>query len=157
MVHELHQGFHDCISADPRKTRSSNSIRTYCYNLCWLAKRIDGFTADTLPDAEAVLEYMKENNIPTKRRQMSYSAMKVLHNIKGNHEESKKYAMPLMECKRQIQSDYDKQERTDRQRKNWKHAKLLREETFKFDGQGTIRKGPVGIHTYIPLEVPYTT
>ena len=83
---------------------------------------------------------MTENNVPTKRRQMSYSALKVLHNIKGQHEASKKYAIPLMECKRSIQRDYDKQERTERQKANWidfadlkKQAKALREEAFALD------------------------
>ena len=99
---------------------------------------MDGFTKDELPQAEDVILYMEENAVPTRRRQMSYNAMKVIHNIRGNHAESKKYAMPLLQCKRKLQQDYDKQERTERQKSNWIdytelkcQAKKLREEAFK--------------------------
>ena len=140
MPHELHCCFEKCLKGDVKRDRTAGSIRTYCYNLCWLARRMDGFGEDKVPSAEEVIKYMDENNVPLRRRQMSYSAMKVLLNAQENHEESKKYGIPLQEVKNKITSDYDKQERTDKQKANWidymclkKHANELRNETVALD------------------------
>ncbi len=132
--------FEKCLCSDERSSRTKSSIRTYCYNLCWLAKRMDGFEKDGTPGAEAVMQYMTENDVPLKRRQMSYSAMKVYHNARNEIAESKKYAHPLVDVKHSLDREYNKQERTDRQKSNWidykclkKHANELRQETFKLD------------------------
>ena len=140
MPHELHCCFEKCLCSDKRRERTKGSIRTYCYNLCWLAKRMDGFGEETFPPAEDVIKYMEENEVGWKRQQMSYSAMKVLMNAKENWDESKKYAVPLLNVKHKIQSDYEKQERTERQKTNWvdyaclkKHAKELNAEAIAQD------------------------
>ena len=137
MVHELHNGYEKCLCADERANRTKSSVRTYCYNLCWMAKRIPGFTETEVPDADTIIKYMEDNDVPLKRRQMSYSAMKVLHNARNQIAESKSFATPLMEIKYKIQKEYAQQNRTVRQKKNWidykclkKHAKELREKTF---------------------------
>ena len=137
MPHDLHCSFEKCLLSDERASRTKNSIRTYCYNLCWLAKHIEGFTETETPDADTILKYMEDNDVPLRRRQMSYSAMKVLHNARGQNAESKKFAAPLLDMKYKIQKKYAQQNRTDSQKRNWidfkclkKHAKELREKTF---------------------------
>ena len=61
---------------------------------------------------------LEDNDVPLKRRQMSYSSMKVLHNARNEIALSKKYAVPLTDVKYEIQKEYVKQNRTDRQKKN---------------------------------------
>ena len=120
--------------------RTESSIMTYCYNLCWLQKRLEGFTATEQPSFQTVMDYLTENKIPARRRQSSLVAMKVLLNARENTEESAKYARPLVEVKNEIQAEYEKQERNPKQDKNWvdccdlkKAAKMLRKETFALD------------------------
>jgi hypothetical protein len=120
--------------------RTDSTMATYCYNLCWLQKRLDGFGDGTQPGFDDVMEYMTENKIALRRKQSSYVAMKVLLNVRGKTEESDKYARPLIEVKNQLQNEYDKQERSDKQQKNWVDyadlnccAKELRTATYKLD------------------------
>jgi hypothetical protein len=137
MVHDLHHCYKKCLLADERANRTDSSVRTYCYNLCWLATRIPGFTETDIPDADVVLKWMEDNEVSLRRRQMSYSAMKVLLNSKGDIAESKKYATPLLDMKYKIQKKYNQQNRTARQKANWvdytclkRHAKELRTKTL---------------------------
>ena len=120
--------------------RSQSTTDTYCYNLCWLQKRMDGFTESEQPSFEEVMEYLTENKIPARRRQASLVAMKVLCNARGKKDESDKYARPLVEVKNELQTAYERQERSDKQQKNWVDckdlqcaAKALRAEAFKLD------------------------
>jgi hypothetical protein len=120
--------------------RTDSTISTYCYNLCWLEKRLDGFTETEQPSFNAIMDYMTENKIPLRRQQSSFVAMKVLHNTRGQKEESERYARPLIDVKGRLQNEYNKQERTERQKKNWVDfkdlsccAKMLRAETYKLD------------------------
>lgn len=120
--------------------RTDSSIATYCYNLCWLQKRLDGFSETGQPSYDDVLGYMTENSIAMRRQQSSYVAMKVLLNARNLQDESDKYARPLIEVKNKLQNEYDKQERSERQQKNWVDykdlngcAKKLRAETYELD------------------------
>jgi hypothetical protein len=122
------------------RPRTASSVKTYCYSLKWMDMRIDGFTETECPSAENIIEYMDEHNISMKRRQSVYTAMKVLLNTRNELQESKKFAAPLLQAKRAIQSDYDKQQRTDKQKANWMDyaelktiAKELKAEVLKFD------------------------
>ena len=126
MVHELHCCYEKCLCSDERANRSAASVRTYCYNICWLAARMDGFSEKEIPDPEVIMKYMEDNDVPLKRRQMSYSSMKVLHNARNEVALSKKYAQPLTDVKYEIQKEYAKQNRTDRQKKNWIEYKCLK-------------------------------
>ena len=39
--------------------RCASSVKTYCYNLCWLQKRIDGFTDEGgVPSFETIMDYI---------------------------------------------------------------------------------------------------
>ena len=120
--------------------RSESSICTYCYNLAWLSKRIEGFTDSEHPDFTTIMDYLTENKIPARRRQSSLVAMKVLCNARGDKDGSEKYARPLVEVKNELQADYEKQQRSEKQQKNWvdccdlkKAAKELRTATFALD------------------------
>ena len=103
-----YQCFEECLCGCNDKLerpRAASSIRVYSYSLKWLAERIDGFGTGPgakiqIPPAEEIVKYMEENNIALKRRQNSYSAMKVIHNALGNKAESKKFGIPLVETKR---------------------------------------------------------
>jgi len=101
---------------------------------------MDGFSETTVPEPEDVMKYMTDNDVPLKRRQMSYSAMKVLHNARDEISQSKKYGQPLTETKYAIAKEYAKQAKTPTQRKNWidykclkKHAKELKARTIALD------------------------
>ena len=120
--------------------RTESSVKTYCYSLKWAAARMDGFTETECPGADDVIGYMDEHNIPNKRRQAVYTAMKVIHNTRGNADESKRYAAPLLQAKHAIKQDYHKQQRTEKQKANWieygelkTHAKALKDEVLKYD------------------------
>ena len=120
--------------------RTESSIKTYCYNVCWMARRIDGFEDGQLPKPEAVIDYMDEHKIPSRRRQSTYTAMKVFHNARNEPEQSAKYGQPLVDVKHAIENAYAKQERNEKQKKNWveygclkKHAKELREGALALD------------------------
>lgn len=126
------------------KSREMSSIKTYCYNLCWLNNRIEGFEQDDTgpghPSFEAVMDYMTENNIPLRRQQSSFVAMKVLLNARGKTAESAKYAQPLMDVRGKLQGLKEKQEMTESKAKNWVPfkdlkccAKQARTETFALD------------------------
>ena len=140
---DLFKCFNECLcccNEKLEKKRTASSIRTYCYNLCWIACRMDGFSETEIPPAEDIINYMEENQIPDKRRQSTYSSLKVLLNAKGLDAESKKFSIPLTECKRRLQSITDKQERTAKQKANWvevaclkRHAKELRDEVTAYD------------------------
>ena len=126
---------------------SENTIKTYGYSLAWLAKRMDQFEANdtgrleiTVPTPEQVIDYMDSNKVGHSRRMLSYTAMKVWHNCRGEKADSSKYGVPLVQCKRCMDKDYEKQERTPKQVKNWvdfsslkKHAAKLRASTFALD------------------------
>ena len=140
MPHELHCCYEKCLCDDKRSTRSQSSVRTYCYNICWLAKRMDGFSETDLPDPENVIKYCEDNDVSLKRRQMSYSSMKVLHNARDEIAQSRKYAAPLTDVKHKLTAELDKQERTERQKACWvdfhdlkKNAKMLTAETVALD------------------------
>ena len=140
MVHELHGCYEKCLNSDARANRTASSVRTYCYNICWLAKRMDGFTETEVPKPEDVLKYMEDNEVLLKRRHMSFSSMKVLHNARNEPALSKQYAQPLVDVKYQLNKESFQQKRTQTQKKNWidykclkKHAKELREKTFALD------------------------
>ena len=120
--------------------RTCSSIDTYCYNLRWLALRIDRFTKTDEPSFETVMDFLTESKATNRRRQSSFVAMKVLLNARNKTEKSDKYARPLIEVKNQIQNDYDKQEKNERQKKNWVDfkelkaaAKDLRKQTYALD------------------------
>ena len=105
--------------------RCESSIKTYCYNLCWLKKRIDGFDDDGgVPKFEAIMDYMTENKIPLRRQQASFVAMKVLLNARGKS--SEKYARPLLEVRNQLQGIQEKQLMTESKAKNWISMKDLK-------------------------------
>ena len=121
-------------------SRCESSVKTYCYNLCWLTKRIDGFEEGSVPEFEAIMDYMTENKIPLRRQQASYVAMKVLLNARGNTTESEKYARPLVDVRNKLQGIREKQEMTETKAKNWvpmcdlkKIAKQAKMETFALD------------------------
>ena len=137
MVHELHCCYEKCLNSDDRANRTASSVRTYCYNICWLAKRMDGFTETEVPDPDVIMKYMVDNEVSLKRRQMSFSSMKVLHNARKEAALSKKYAQPLTDVKYKLNKESFQQKRTMTQKKNWidfkclkKHAKELRDKTF---------------------------
>ena len=107
--------------------RCESSIKTYCYNLCWLKKRIDGFDDEGgVPTFEAIMDYMTENKIPLRRQQASYVAMKVLLNARGAAQDSQKYARPLLDVRNQLQSIQEKQVMSDSKAKNWVPYKALK-------------------------------
>jgi hypothetical protein len=137
MVHELHCCYEKCLNSDDRANRTASSVRTYCYNICWLAKRMDGFTETEVPDPDVIMKYMVDNEVSLKRRQMSFSSMKVLHNARNEAAQSKKYAQPLTDVKYKLNKESFQQKRTMTQKKNWidfkclkTHAKELRDKTF---------------------------
>jgi len=106
----------------------------------WLAKRIEGFTETEHPEFATIMDYLTENKIPARRRQASLVAMKVLCNTRGDKDGSEKYARPLIDVKNELLRDYERQERTEHQQKNWvdcnelkKAAKELRAATFALD------------------------
>ena len=83
---------------------------------------------------------MEMNKVKTTRRLASYTALKVWHNCNGAKECSKKYCTPLILAKREQDSYYAKQQRTDHQNKNWvefsvlkKFAGCIRDKTFHLD------------------------
>ena len=140
MVHELHCCFENCLLGDKHASRTDSTVRTYCYNLCWVAARMDGFTEEDVPSPEAVIGYCERNDVPSNRRQLTYSSMKVLHNARNEPELSKKYAIPLVDARRALHAKYKKQRRTKQQAANWlefkciKHcAEELRKSTFALD------------------------
>ena len=131
--------FRDVLSKS-EKQRSKNTLRTYAYSLKWLSDRIDGFEDDKYPSPETVIDYMDKNSIKPSRRMGSYTAMKVLHNCKGEKSCSDKYGLPLLECKRGIDAQMEKQERSDKESKNWvpfsdlkKFAACVRAKAYKLD------------------------
>jgi hypothetical protein len=140
MVHELHCCYAKCLTSDARANRTASSVKTYCYNICWLAKRMDGFTEAETPPPETIMKYMEDNDVPLKRRQMSFSAMKVLHNARDQTALSKQYAQPLTDVKYALTKESYQQKRTGAQKKNWvdfnclkSSAAALRKKTFDLD------------------------
>lgn len=118
------------------------TLKTYSYSMAWLAKRLEGFDAETamVPEPEKILDYMEQNKVKNGRRVASYTALKVFHNCKGDQKCSKAYGLPLVMCSRQQQAEYAKQERTPSQVKNWvehsvlkKHAAEIRTSAFALD------------------------
>lgn len=99
--------------------RTASSVKTYCYNLRWLAERLDGFTETEAPPFETIMDYMLESRSTARRRQASFVAMKVLLNARGKKVESAKYARPLINVKNELQAVYEKQERNEKQSRNW--------------------------------------
>ena len=140
MANEDFKAFHEEI-CQCEGDRSEGTNRTYCYNLCWLKKRIDGFDSEQgYPSFCEVMDYMTENKIPARRQMSTYIAMKVLLNQRGLTEESEKYGRPLVEVRNELQNEYDRQELTGRAKKNWIEykdicccAKTLQAETFALD------------------------
>ena len=119
---------------------SANTTKTYAYNLQWLRKRIDGFNGIKPPKPEDILEYMETSNVGPLRRQSSYVALKVLHNCCNEHDCSKCYGLPLVECHQKLSSERHKQQRSQKQKKNWvdfgqlkKFAACLRTTVYKVD------------------------
>ena len=125
---------------DSDKCPSDSTLKTYAYSLAWMADRIDGFTKDKVPDCETIMKYMNGNKVPHARRLASYTALKVWHNCNGDKDCSKKYCTPLILAKREQDSHYAKQKRSDHQNKNWvdfkvlkKYAACIRDKTFHLD------------------------
>ena len=125
---------------DSEKCPSDSTLKTYAYSMAWMAKRIDGFTKDNVPDCETIMKYMDGNKVKTTRRLASYTALKVWHNCKGEKDCSSKFCTPLILAKREQDSHYAKQERSEHQDKNWvdfkvlkKYAACIREKTFHLD------------------------
>ena len=99
--------------------RCAKTIQTYGYSLAWLARRIDGFSKDSLPEPADVIDYLNEHKIKPRRKQCSYCAMKVLHNARGQPDKSHEYSQALIDVKRTIDKEYFAQERNEKQQKNW--------------------------------------
>ena len=139
MVTEQFKCFNDELCKCDSK-RTASSVTTYCYNLCWLQKRLDGFDDGGFPSFEAVMDYMTENKIPARRQQSTFVAMKVLLNARGKTSESEKYAQPLIDVRNQLQNAREKQEMSETKAKNWVEfkdlkaiAKQTRTDTFNLD------------------------
>jgi len=86
------------------------------------------------------MDYMTENNIPLRRQQSSYVAMKVLLNARGKDAESLKYGRPLIDVRNKLEGIREKQEMTESKSKNWVPfkdlkmiAKQVRTETYALD------------------------
>jgi hypothetical protein len=118
---------------------SENTRKTYAYNLAWMAKRMDEWETGT-PNCEQVIGYMTDNKVSAARRMNSYTAMKVLHNCRGETDCSQHYKVPLTDCKKCVDKEYFQQRKTLHQQKNWiefscikKFAKKLRQEVYGLD------------------------
>ena len=88
------------------------TLKTYAYSMAWLAKRMEGFDAETamVPEPQKILDYMETNKVKNGRRVASYTALKVFHNCKKEQTCSKAYGVPLVMCSRQQQAEYAKQD-----------------------------------------------
>ncbi len=120
-------------------SRCANTCKTYSYSLAWLAKRMEEFETGT-PTPEEVIAYLDNSKVTDSRKMLSYTAMKVFHNVQGETEDSAKYCAPLLESKKAIDASYDNQTRTDKQEKNWvehsclkKYTAALRKSTLAYD------------------------
>ena len=136
---------------------TDGTIRTYAYNLAWLAARMDGFSmkgTGTVPTPEDVVTYMDTNDVANARRGQSYTAMKVYHNCCGERNCSHRYCAPLLASKRATQANYAKQKKSPHESKNWvEHKDLkkfsadMRKQTFKFDKHSLWDKNQYAIAT----------
>lgn len=128
---------------DADKPRSPLTLRTYSYNLKWIAERMNwGDTPDDLfaniPAPEDVINWHETNKQPLRRKCFSYCAMKVLHNMRGEQQLSNKYGPTLTHCSHCLANENEQQKRDPKQGKNWvehsclkKYAKTLRDAVYK--------------------------
>jgi hypothetical protein len=133
---------------------TDSTLKTYGYSMQWMAQRMEGFDVEKemVPTPEKVLGYMEDNKVGTGRRVQSYTALKVFHrcfrNCKENQSHRKTYGVPLVQCRRKVEADYRKQERTPKQIKNWvdkpvlkKYSATLRKKAFALNKNELWTKG----------------
>ena len=114
-------------------------MRHHAYQLRWLNERMD-FPENDVPSCEDVMKYLSSAKLPLNRKKNIICALKVWHRAHGNQKCCEQYAKPLVECNRECEAITMKQERTNRQAKNWveydiikKFTKDLTKEVFGFN------------------------
>ena len=151
------QFLNDKYAAGHGNRPSDSTVRTYAYNLAWLAARMDGFSmrgTGTTPTPEDVVAYMDENEVKNSRRGQSYTAMKVLHNCCNERNCSARYCAPLMASKHATEANYAKQKKSVHESKNWIEYKVLkkfsaelRKATFALDKNDLWTKSEYAVAT----------
>ena len=125
---------------DIKKCPSDASLKTYAYSILWLSHRMDFPENGSMPNPDDVLEYLENAKVSAVRRCAVYTALKKYHGCHKDECNCNKYSKSLVRAKRAVDSNYDKQERTSKQEKNWidhatlkKFASNIRDEVFKYD------------------------
>lgn len=134
MAHNVHY-YLDTLREKKSSDVSESSLKQYAYSLMWLDKRIEGFDPF---DVDTVQDYLAGHKVT--RRKASLNALNVWAKCHGNAECCKKLKTPYRSCCDEIAAYRCKQQRSDREEKNWvdykcinKFTHSLRDEVFAFN------------------------